>query len=459
MEREDKLTLAERFSFGIGELPGAANAIIGAFLMMFYTDNIGMAAGAVGTMFLISRIFDGISDLIAGNIVDRTKTKWGKARPWLLWLGIPIGLSVALLTWVPENASSTTQMIYAFLTYNLFMSILYTMVNVAKSALMALMTQNPIERAKLAKYSVLFGLGGSMIGCSVAFPLINALGGDISAWRGAFAIFGTITSIGVLLSFALSYEHIKSVEETVGTGVREKISFWTGLKLFVQNKYFIFTLITNFLINLSNNLNSGSQTYFYKYAMNNEMLTTSLNLFNLVPMVFSVMFLGEPCIRKWGKKKSLYIGATGQILSYAVRGLAAITGNIPLLTFGTVLAGITLGPIAVSNNTLPADAVDYGEYLTNKRIEGMGSSVLTCANKLSTGLAGAMVGWVLSLTGFVANAVQSASTNNAIAFLFAWGPAILLVLEMILVKCVYRYDEERPVVMDELQKRKEKTAL
>ena len=188
--------------------------------MMFYTDNIGMAAGAVGTMFLISRIFDGISDLIAGNIVDRTKTKWGKARPWLLWLGIPIGLSVALLTWVPENASSTTQMIYAFLTYNLFMSILYTMVNVAKSALMALMTQNPIERAKLAKYSVLFGLGGSMIGCSVAFPLINALGGDISAWRGAFAIFGTITSIGVLLSFALSHEHIKSVEETVGTGVR-----------------------------------------------------------------------------------------------------------------------------------------------------------------------------------------------------------------------------------------------
>lgn len=455
MRQEDKLTFAERFSFGIGELPGAANAIVGAFLMMFYTDSLGMSAGAIGTMFLISRIFDGISDLIAGNIVDKTQTKWGKARPWLLWLCVPIGLSVALLTWVPQNASNTGKMIYAFLTYNLFMSIMYTMVNVAKSALMALMTQNPIERAKLAKYSVLFGLGGSMLGCSIAFPLINRLGGNVGAWRGAFAIFGTITSIGVLLSFALSNEHVKSVEETVNAGKREKVNFAEGFKNFIQNKYFIFTLFTNFFINLSNNLNSGSQTYFYKYAMCDEMLTTKLNLYNLIPMVLSVMFLGEPCIKRFGKKKSLYIGGAGQILSYVVRGIAAMTGNITLLVIGTVLAGITLGPIAVSNNTLPADAVDYGEYLTNKRIEGMGSSVLTCANKLSTGLATAMVGWILSLTGFAANEIQSAATNGAISFLFAWGPALLLVFEMILVKIVYHYDEERPVVMAELEKRKQ----
>ncbi len=140
MEKGYQLTFRERLGYGLGELPGAANSILAAFLTMFYTDSVGMAAGVVGTMFFISKLLDGITDLIAGTLVDKTKTKWGKARPWLLWMAIPIGLSLALIFWIPQDGSNMEKLVYAFVTYNLFTSILYTIVGVAKAALMPLMT-------------------------------------------------------------------------------------------------------------------------------------------------------------------------------------------------------------------------------------------------------------------------------------------------------------------------------
>lgn len=111
-----KATLAEKLGYGLGELPGTMNSILGAVLTMFYTDSAGLAAGMVGTMFFISRLFDGVSDLLAGSLIDRTRTKWGKARPWLLWMSVPIGLALALIFWIPANGSNTMKMSYAFVT-------------------------------------------------------------------------------------------------------------------------------------------------------------------------------------------------------------------------------------------------------------------------------------------------------------------------------------------------------
>lgn len=147
MKSEKKLTFINKLGYGFGEIPGAMNAVIAAFLTMFYTDSVGMAAGAVGTMFFVSKLFDGITDLIAGSIVDKTKSRWGKARPWLMWLSVPAGLALALIFWVPQNGSPMAKMIYAFITYNLFTAVLYTMIGVAKAALMPLMTQEGGERA------------------------------------------------------------------------------------------------------------------------------------------------------------------------------------------------------------------------------------------------------------------------------------------------------------------------
>lgn len=405
MGKGNEIGFKEKLGYGLGELAGTANTIIAAFLTMFYTDSVGMAAGAVGTMFFISKLFDGITDLIAGNIVDKTKTKWGKARPWLLWLAVPTGLALALIFWVPQDGSPAAKLIYAFITYNLFMAVMYTMVGVAKSALMPLMTQDGLGRAALAKYSLIFGLGGAILGCSVTFPFVFALGGDIRAWRIVFMIYGAAVTLGLFLSFALTKENVQSVESAVSeNGSVEKMSFIEGIKNFCRNKYFVFALAMNVVVNIAVQINSGSQTYFYTYAMGDAMLTTSLNMVSLIPTVLGIMFLAGPCLKKFGK--------------------------------------------------LSADAVDYGEYLTNKRIEGIGSSVITFSQKVSGGLAAGMVGWILALTGYVANEVQSASTNFGITFMFAWLPIILLVITIISFKLIYHYDEEEAEVIEELNRRK-----
>ena len=462
-EREEtmetqKLKFTEKLAFGLGELPGTMNSLLGAFLTMFYTDSVGMAAATVGTMFFISRLFDGITDLIAGNIVDHTHTKWGKARPWLLWMAVPTGLAAALIFLIPVNASNTAKLMYAFVTYNLFTSIMYTLVGVAKNSLMPLMTQNGMERGKLAMFSLIFGLGGTILAMSMTIPFVMKVSGgnpvDVRAWRIVFCIYGAVVTVGMLISFLLSKEHVKSVD-AVTEKKETSIPFKEALKNFFHNKYFIFAIFVNVVVNFSIQINSGCQTYFYRYVMEDDMLTTTLNLWSLVPTVLGIVFLAGPSLKFFGKKKSVYVGAGGQILGYAIRGLAAVTMNVPMLIAGTVIGGLSTGPLSVPVNVLASDAVDYGEYLTNKRIEGTGTAVVSFAQKLSTGLASGCVGWILGLTGFIANEAQSAATKNGIVFMFAWLPVILLVLVIIGYTFIYKYDKEEEEVLAELQKRKD----
>ena len=159
MDTKRKLKFTEKLAYGLADFPEAANSILAAFLTMFYTDNIGLAAGAVGTMFFISKLFDGISDILAGILIDKTRTKWGKARPWLLWLAVPTGLALALIFFIPQDGSKTMQLVYAFVTYNLYTAVMFTITGIARSALLALMTQDMRERGSMASFGMFFGLG------------------------------------------------------------------------------------------------------------------------------------------------------------------------------------------------------------------------------------------------------------------------------------------------------------
>jgi GPH family glycoside/pentoside/hexuronide:cation symporter len=188
--------------------------------------------------------------------------------------------------------------------------------------------------------------------------------------------------------------------------------------------------------------------------MNDALLSTSLNLVNLIPTVLSIVLISGPCLRMFGKKKSVFIGAGLSLLACILKGLAGMTTNIPLLVAGTVLGGLSVGPLSVPINTLVADAVDYGEYLTGKRIEGMGASVVSFSQKLSIGIATGAVGWILQLTGYVANAVQNSATLNGIIAMFAWLPGIMLAVIMIGFLLVYKYDTEGKEVVAELERRK-----
>lgn len=457
MDTHRKLKFTEKLSYGIADLPEAVNSIIAAFLTMFYTDNIGLAATAVGTMFFISKLFDGISDILAGVLIDKTRTKWGKARPWLLWLAVPTGLSIALIFFIPQDGSKAMQMLYAFVTYNLFTSIMFTITGIARSSLLALMTQDTKERGSMAAFGMFFGLAGTILGCSFTFPLIFKLGGDIRAWRILFGVYGAIVTAGLFAGFFLSKEYVTSVESVVNEEVK-KVSFREGIRLFFTNRYLILALVATVLVNFVTQINSCSQTYFYKYTMGDEMLTTTLNLVSILPILAGIVFLVGPCIQKFGKKKCMYIGIFGQLIGSVIRGIAGMNQSISLLVVGTVISGIVTGLLAVPVSTLFADGIDYGEYKTNRRIEGMGSAITSFSQKISSGLAQASVGWILGLTGYVSGEmVQSAATNTGIISMYAWMPAVLLLVTFIILKIWYQYENIADDVLKELENRKVQT--
>ena len=208
------------------------------------------------------------------------------------------------------------------------------------------------------------------------------------------------------------------------------------------------------LVNFVTQVNSSSQTFFYTYTMGDEMLTTTLNLVSVVPILAGIVLLVGPCLAKFGKRNCMYIGIFGQFIGNMIRGFAGMTQSVPLLVAGTVISGAVTGLLAVPVSTLFADGIDYGEYKTNKRIEGMGSAITSFSQKISSGFAMASVGWVLSFTGYVQNQIQSAFTNMGIITLYAWAPAAVLIIIFLILKFCYHYDREAPAVLAELEKRK-----
>lgn len=293
-----KLKFTEKLGFGLGEVAGCMNSLVAAFLTMFYTDNMAMAAGAVGTMFFISKLFDGITDLIAGTAIDNTRTKWGKARPWLLWGSVPTGLALILIFMMPENLGSTGKLIYAFVTYNFFRSVMYTIVGVAKNSLMPRMTYDGQERGQLAIFSLIFGLGGTILLMSLTFPLMFRFGGGVPGWRIVFGIYGAVTTLALIFAFLLTHEHVgEEADAAAKASKKNGIKFTEGLKLFFANKYFLIAAAVTILINFQTNINSSGQVYFYTYNMNDPLLTSSLSMVGLIPTVLSIVLLSGPSLR------------------------------------------------------------------------------------------------------------------------------------------------------------------
>lgn len=225
MDQKETLTsrkLIERFSYGCGDF--GCNIIytaMSAFLMFYYSDYAGISTLAVGTIMLVSRVFDGISDIIMGIIVDRTKSRFGKARPWLLRMCIPFALSGILLFSVPAGMGDAAKLVYVFITYNLTSTVVYTAINVPYSALNALMTQDPYERSVLSIFRNVLATCRTLLINLVTLPLVKFFGNDTAAWTKAFCVLGVVAVAAFLINFF-------GTEERVKTGVRR--CRWKGGK-------------------------------------------------------------------------------------------------------------------------------------------------------------------------------------------------------------------------------------
>lgn len=451
MNQKSKLTFGkifERFAYGCGDF--GCNIIytaMSAFLLFYYTDYAGVSAMAVGTIMMISRVFDGISDIIMGVIVDRTHSRFGKARPWILRMCIPFAISGVLMFSVPASWSSTPKLVYVFITYNLVSTVIYTAINVPYSALM---TQDPYERSVLSIFRNLLATAGTLTINTFTLPLVEYFGNNASAWTKTFVAFGFVSIAAFLCTFFGTKERVRA-NETGEQKVEENVPFVTGIKALFQNKYWIMMTGMLALFFLMYSVNGGATVYYAKDILGDKNLVSTINgIFNIVQILG--MFFIAMLVKKFGKRNVFSLGLILDIIGMLVLNFSG--GFMPVIVVSSVIRGIGNACGGATMWAMVSDTIDYGEWKTGYRTEGLVNSACSFGYKIGNGIGSALLGVILEVGGYVGNAAaQTASALTSIRICFVWIPIAVYACGLIIMK-FYHLDKEFDGILADLEVRK-----
>lgn len=421
-----------------------------AFLLFYYTDYAGVSAMAVGTIMMISRVFDGISDIIMGVIVDRTHSRFGKARPWILRMCIPFAISGILMFSVPASWSSTPKLVYVFITYNLVSTVIYTAINVPYSALNALMTQDPYERSVLSIFRNLLATAGTLTINTFTLPLVEYFGNNASAWTKTFVVFGFVSIAAFLCTFFGTKERVRA-NEAGEQKVEENVPFVTGIKALFQNKYWIMMTGMLALFFLMYSVNGGATVYYAKDILGDKNLVSTINgIFNIVQILG--MFFIAMLVKKFGKRNVFSLGLILDIIGMLV--LNFLGGFMPVIVVSSVIRGIGNACGGATMWAMVSDTIDYGEWKTGYRTEGLVNSACSFGYKIGNGIGSALLGVILEVGGYVGNAAaQTASALTSIRICFVWIPIAVYACGLIIMK-FYHLDKEFDGILADLKARK-----
>ena len=426
----DRLPFKEKVGYSLGD--AASNLFFQTFIVflpIFYTDVFGLAPAAMGTMFLVTRIWDAVNDPIMGTIADRTNSRWGKFRPYIAGLAIPFAIG-GVLTFTIPDFGDTGNLIYAYITYTVLM-MLYTAVNVPYSALMGVITPNSLERTKVSTYRFVAAFVGQFIVGAATLSLVQYFGGGNvrSGWQLTMGSYGILAAILLFITFYTTKERVMPPKE-------QKSDLKKDLKDLVKNKPWLLIAGAT-LFQLTYIVMRGSSTaYYFRYYVGAQ----ELNLFgyniDLSYEIFTSSFITAGTIstligailttwfaKRLGKK-NVYSGFL--ITSAALSGLFyfAQPENVIMIYGLNILVSFFFGSVSVLQWALYTDTADYGEWKMGRRATGLVMAASLFALKLGLTLGGAIVGWILAFYGFVPNVPQSADTINGIILLMSFYPAI-----------------------------------
>ena len=443
--------VGERVSYGLGDF--GCNIIytaMSAFLLFYYTDYAGVSAFAVGAIMMISRVFDGISDLIMGVIVDRTKSRFGKARPWLLRMCVPFAIAGVLLFSVPSTWSDTPKLIYVFITYNLVSTVIYTAINVPYSALNALMTQDPYERSVLSIFRNLLATAGTLTINTFTLPLVEFFGDNPAAWTKTFMVFGVVAIIAFMINFLGTKERVVSVSD-MQNGEHKDVPFIAGVKALFVNKYWILMTLMLALFFLMYAINGGSTVYYAKDILGDKDLVATINgIFNVVQILG--MFFIAMLVKKYGKRNIFALGLVLDIVG--ILFLHYLHSEMWMIVVSSLIRGIGNACGGATMWAMVSDTIDYGERKTGYRTEGLVNSACSFGWKIGNGLGSALLGLILEIGGYVGTAaVQSAEALEAIEFSFIWVPVMVYVSGLVIMY-FFKLDKEFPQIIKDLENRK-----
>lgn len=425
-----KIGLGEKVSYGFGNLAG--NLLLttaNTFISFFYTDVAGIAVATVGFILLAGRILDGVADLTMGAIVDKTKTKYGKARPWLLWLAIPYGVALVLMFTAP-NLSSNGKIIYAFITY-IFGMLMFTGTATPYNVLSALISQNANVRSQLSSYRSMFGFLGALILSIITMPLVKNFGDGKKGWLMLAVIYGVISAILYFMCFKNTKERVAAPAEEASFSLKD------GLKTLFRNKYWAIIVASIVIIFISAGL-SGVNVYYAQYILGNSDLVGAIGTASFLPVIVG-SFLAAPILTKFGKRNTALGGVILTIIGSIPMALAPT--NITMILFGLVIKGLGQAGFLVAAFAMLGDTVEYGQWKYGIRIEGLTFAAEGFAEKIGTGFGGAALGAILGIGGYIGGqATQSASAIFAMKVSFAYAPIVASILTAVLL---YFYDLDK----------------
>lgn len=434
----------------------ALNAISGMVgqLTYFYTDKAGLAAGMVGTVFMITKIIDAFTDIIMGNIVDHTKPGRERYRPWILRMAVPAAVMMLMLFTVPQG-NSVLQVAYMLITNLLMTSVIYTAIAIPYGSLMVVRTNSSEERGKMGVYRALAGYVPGMAIVLLVIPVTNALGGTQSAWIKFAAVVALLVLLCLLLCYKKSRETATSDEtaETVQQAdeAEAAVPLQEAVAKLFRNKYWVLALVMGLLSNIAYGLANSSGTYYCKWIYGDDNLVAILGAVGMIPTILGFILVG-PMNKKLGVVKTLRISFFLGVIANALRII-----NPTHFWYNTILGCVSsfanISMMCLLGVTT-AMAIDYNAYIYGNRMVACSQSATGFGGKVGNGLGASVAVWCLAIAHYDPNLeAATAATRQAI---YTFNIYIPLLLFLGLFLCALKFDLEAklPGIREELEKRK-----
>lgn len=458
------IKLTEKIGYGFGDMASSMFwKLFGAYLMIFYTDVFGLPAAVVGTMFLITRIWDSAFDPIVGVVADRTHSRWGKFRPYLLWLAVPFGI-IGILTFVTPDWSPTGKLIYAYVTYSLMMMI-YSAINVPYASLLGVMSPNPKERNTLSTYRMTFAYIGSFIALLLFMPLVNFFSGNSkeladqqTGWTMAVVVIAILCIVLFFGCFAWTKERVRTIKETQNP-LKE------DLKDLFKNKPWWILLGAGVAALVFNSIRDGATVYYFKYFVVEENYAT-VSFFGM-SFVLSGLYLAlgqaaniigviaaAPVSNRIGKRNT-YMWAMIIATVLSVIFYWFDKEDLIWMFVFQALISVCAGSIFPLLWSMYADCADYSELKTGNRATGLIFSSSSMSQKFGWAIGTAVTGWLLGFFGFQANAVQSEEAISGIKMFLSFLPAIGTILSVVFISMYPLTENKMKDITTELEHKRQ----
>lgn len=453
-----KLGWNDRLGYGMGNFGMAwVNGMMSAFLMKYLTDVSLVDAGVVSAIIAISKLFDGVSDLIMGRIVDNTHSKLGKARVWLVRMCIPLAISTVLLFSIPSSMTGMIKYVYVFILYNLVNAVFYTAMFVPYNSLISLSTTDSYEHGMLGNISMIFQTIANICMNTFFMSMVVKISGAAEpymveaqkGWTMATVVVGILVVISALICVCGTMERT-GVQVENGEKPKDDVPAGKALKSLFSNRYWLSMIFAMFVIFFIIVMYSAGAIFYCSDVLGDYALYTPVN--NALSIAqFATMFFTPFFMKKFGKHMTYMVGLVGMGVGFLGTGFAGT--NVALLIICNALKGIGLGAAGGMAFGMVADTLEYGEWKDGFKVVGMGNAAISAAQKLGLGIGQVVLGWILDFGGYDGTAaIQSDSAKAAISFLYNWLPVGMIVVTFIIM-LTYRLDKELPKIQQELKER------